>query len=982
MSGILSGTPDERTPPRTFAHVKAAEDEAIRLARADQLTREARKKGHPPSAHAEGAIEPGHVGLALSGGGIRSATFCLGVIQALARARKLTAIDYLSTVSGGGYIGGWLSAWVYRKGLDRVQNTLARPAQPGVFVEAPEIAWLRRYSNYLAPRLGLLSADSMTLVTTWVRNVLLNLVVVISLLAIVVLLPRLLLEPAMVGIATRREEMSYTAAWFGFFLFPLAISFNLMRSMRGGRDAQATWMNTTGGVFTVVLIPGMLTTVLASIALFNPGPAGGVDALSLAAGASVLLALAGLVWVPRQLWQSEGRVRPVLSQAGIFALAYAGALVAGLALLELFTRIVVPTSYGEVEQAANLLTFGPPALLITFGVSGSVIVGLVGRVYEERTREWWGRMNAWFVTLGITWLALFVLSFYVPALLRWAQAHSESWAAGLAGAGWLGSLATSLLVPRPDAKQSWWHRLGAKGIELAALVAAAGFFVAVAAAVWFTLSALADVRPTAPKPVAQHSTMAFTLKADEKHAQVAYSAASTSAAPLRDYVTASFVDQTTVVRHSLALGGVRLDTTLAVTLGCALLFGVFGWRVDVNKFSLHDLYKNRLIRCYLGASRQEHRRAHPFTGFDEHDDLALDKLRHSGVRDEGPRGAGDVPARPLHLINAALNLTHGDNLAWQERKAASFTMSAYHCGYTLGPSTGDARGSRAIHPDAPPGEGYRPSNEWASHDGGDRKFSLGMAMATSGAALSSNRGRGTTAALAFLTTVFNVRLGRWSPNPRARRWRESGPRFAPACLILELFGYSNEARSHVHLSDGGHFDNTGVYELVRRRCRTIILVDAAADPGRGLGDLANLVRKCRIDLGADVHLPLEGFQSPANSSSHSAGYAYGHIDYNDGSPQADFIVIKPTLLALKSLSADVFSYGKRHANFPQQPTADQFFDESQFESYRALGESIGELCLNDAACPAIPALPLQGPLVPRSARAAPPRGEPQEEEDG
>lgn len=946
------GMTDDRTPPRTFAHVQAEESDAIRQGR------------EALSLRADGGL----VGLALSGGGIRSATFCLGVIQALARAKRLTAVDYLSTVSGGGYIGGWLSAWIYRKGLDRVQNTLSRPARPGVFVEAPEIAWLRRYSNYLAPRLGLLSADSMTLVATWTRNVLLNLVVVVSLIALLVLLPRLLVEPAMFALVHRRVEVGYAALWFAFFLFPVAISFNLMRSARRARDPAPNWMNTTGGVFAAVLIPGMVTTVLASVALFNTGTGGGFDALGLAAGASLLLALAGVLWVPWSLWHAAGTIgealRKTAAEACIFALAYAGALAAGLALLRLFTQVVLPTAPGEVERAANLLTFGPPALLITFGVSGSVLVGLVGRAYEERTREWWGRMNAWFVTLGLAWLALFLLSFYVPPVLRWAQAHSGDWAAGLAGAGWLGTLLTTLLAPKPDAQASAWSRWAIKGLDLLATFAMAGFFVAVAAGVWFSLEALADVKPASPVPAAHHAEVELSVKADERRTKLSYAGSNRSPAPLEDFVTASFADQTAVVHSTLTIGGFQLDTTVALTFGGLLLFGLFGWRVDVNKFSLHDVYKNRLIRCYLGATRQEFRRAHPFTGFDEDDDLALDKLQKSGVRRTG-RGETEperepvrpVPVRPVHLLNAALNLTQGDNLAWQERKAASFTMSPYYCGYTLGPSTGDARHSRAICDDAPPGEGYRDASEWASLDGLNRRFSLGMAIATSGAALSSNRGRGTTAALAFLTTVFNVRLGRWSPNPRAKRWRVSGPRFAPVCLLLELFGYSNEARTYVHLSDGGHFDNTGVYELVRRRCRTIVLVDAAADPDRRLDDLANLARKCRVDFGADIHLPLEGFQSGAQAGAGCSGFAFGQIDYHDGSAPAALVVIKPTRLALKQLAVDVFSYGQRHASFPQQPTADQFFDESQFESYRALGESIAEDCLKNVACPPAVAWP-------------------------
>lgn len=914
MPSIRGAAPvdDDETPPRTFEHAKGEEAEAIR-------------QGRVAASVGDGPL----IGLALSGGGIRSATFCLGVIQALARAKKLTAIDYLSTVSGGGYIGGWLTAWIHRKGLDRVQNTLSRPRSEQ-FVEAPEIAWLRRYSNYLAPNLGLLSADSMTLVATWTRNVLLNLVVVVSMIALLLLLPRLLLEPVMSLVAKRRAEVGYAAVWCAFFLFPLAISFNLMLAARRKRGAAPNWWSTTGGVFAAVLIPGMITTVLASIAIFSVSSDKGYDAIGLAIGAGILLVVAGLLWVPWSIGHNNGQLGVVLKEAAIFGLAYAGALVTGLALLRLFARIVVPTSHCEVEGAANLLTFGPPALLVTFGVSGSVIVGLVGRVYEERTREWWGRMNAWFVALGLAWLALFLLSFYVPAVLRWAQAHSDSWAAGLAGAGWLGTLITTLLAPKPDAKASAWSRWAVKGLDLLATVAVAGFFVAVAAGVWLSLAALSDVPRASPASGYGHV-----------------------AAPLIDFVTASFVEQAGVVAASVPiLEQLRLDMTWTLAFACLALFVLFGFRVDVNKFSLHDLYKNRLIRCYLGASCQESRRAHPFTGFDEKDDVGLVDLQESGV--EVRKGeARNPPVRPVHLLNAALNLTQGDNLAWQERKAASFSMSPYYCGYSLGPSTGDARRSRAISPDAPPGEGYRPSSGWASQDGGDRRFTLGMAIATSGAALSSNRGRGTTAALAFLTTVFNVRLGRWSPNPRARgqAWRVSGPRFAPWSLILELFGYSNEARTHVHLSDGGHFDNTGVYELVRRRCNIVVLVDAAADPERSLDDLANLVRKCRVDFGADIRLPLEAFQSSAAVGGSIAGHAFGKIYYSGRDQAADLVVIKPTVLALKSLEVDVFSYGKRHASFPQQPTADQFFDESQFESYRTLGERIAEDCLKDGGCP-------------------------------
>src|SRR6185295_14643563 len=100
--------------------------------------------------------------LCISGGGIRSATFGLGILQGLARCGLLEKFHYLSTVSGGGYIGGWLSAWIHNSegGLPEVVRQLAEPRtdlRPNP--EPKEIQNLRSYSNYLSPRIGLLSAD-------------------------------------------------------------------------------------------------------------------------------------------------------------------------------------------------------------------------------------------------------------------------------------------------------------------------------------------------------------------------------------------------------------------------------------------------------------------------------------------------------------------------------------------------------------------------------------------------------------------------------------------------------------------------------------------------------------------------------------------------------------------------------------------------------------------------------------------------------
>ena len=133
--------------------------------------------------------------LAISGGGIRSATFALGVMQGLARTHILEKFDYVSTVSGGGYIGSWLSSWVRRNpfGIRGVAAQLSAPPSDPLISEPTPVQHLRAFSNYLTPRLGALSADTWSLVATYVRNLLLNWIVLIPLLAGVLAVPRYIL---------------------------------------------------------------------------------------------------------------------------------------------------------------------------------------------------------------------------------------------------------------------------------------------------------------------------------------------------------------------------------------------------------------------------------------------------------------------------------------------------------------------------------------------------------------------------------------------------------------------------------------------------------------------------------------------------------------------------------------------------------------------------------------------------------------------
>jgi hypothetical protein len=910
-------------------------------------------------------------GLALSGGGIRSATFSLGVLQALAERRKLASLDYLSTVSGGGYIGSFLSAWIHRhdKHLQGVEDALAGRGLPAGEHEAKEVTWLRQYSNYLAPKLGMLSADSMTLVATWLRNVFLNLIVLVSMFVLAFLSVRLTIEPAWAGVKSDGRVVEYIAGAIGLVVFPLVFVWHLIFHQQPLGDRRYPWTAATKVILPSVLVPGMIAALLTSLSLFSSHSSFLERWGKFTGAAAVEVGIVFVLWVlmmAYRAWQVRAETsgattatlrpkissicRTLFSDAAISLFAGVVGFGVSAAVLVALRGFLLLSDVPPVRQSAHILTFGPPALLIGFGISGSVFVGIIGRAYFERSREWWSRLNAWFISVGFIWFALFWLTFYAVPMTDWALANSNGWLKAIAGTGWLGSLVASLLIPKPGSPKTIYAVLGVKLLDLAATVVVVGFLLGVA---YGTTAMLEATLPSLTQASSSNNPL---------------HSAGPARLSLGDSLRRSFDAQEHIHHYQLTvplsvlapLVGLTLhDVTVPLVGGAALtallIFGIFGWRVDVNKFSLHNLYKNRLIRCYLGASRIDQRRAQPFTGFDEEDDVDLTELVNA------PGTAKSVGRRPLHLVNTTLNLTQGTNLAWQQRKAASFTFSPLYCGFSLAPNAGDAQQLPGKHNANDKTEGYRPTSLYGSEGDERKRISLGSAMATSGAAVSPNMGQASTAARAFVLTLFNLRIGRWSANPMQSGYRNAGPTFGVACLLQELLGFSDEKRKYVYLSDGGHFENTGVYELVRRKCKTIIAVDAGGDYDRSYEDLAELVRKCRVDLGADIRIDLSKLGVDREANKDCPGFHEGTIHYPAGAIMPAFVgklvVIKPTRLPLEKLGADLYSYARKQERFPQQSTADQFFDESQFESYRALGKDITLAWLDDEAG-RLPAKPL------------------------
>jgi hypothetical protein len=532
------------------------------------------------------------------------------------------------------------------------------------------------------------------------------------------------------------------------------------------------------------------------------------------------------------------------------------------------------------------MTFGVPWVLVSQLAAEMVFVGLVSYESEsDSDREWLGRSAGWEMAAAIAWMLLAALSIALGYYIQESYHQLGTYFASLGG---VTGIATALIGKSSKTSASDAEEQTTTSQILNYALAIAGpVFVAI----------LIVLLSIALDQLLLRTSFVTALDAKSIHAQS--------------------------IPHILlwlAIGGI-----VAGAIGT-----IASKNVNINRFSLHAVYRNRLVRCYLGASRQKRNPDH-FTGFDERDNPCAHTLWPPKPTAAGPNTFG-----LFHLVNIALNVVETKRLAWQERKAEPFTVSPLHCGSA--------------------DKGFRISREY----GGQGGLTLGTAMAISGAAVSPNMGYHSSPSITLLLALFNVRLGWWLGNPGTQgeqSYQTEGPSFAINPLIEEAFGQTTDNRPYVYLSDGGHFENLGLYEMVRRRCRFIVVVDAGCDPDFAFEDLGNAVRKIYIDLG--IRVRFDQLQSIKNRP--SAGideerrkipyYTIGLIDYKDadgaeeGCEDGIILYIKPAYHGTEG--AGIVSYATAHKTFPHETTTDQWFTESQFESYRSLGLEITNTILQN-----------------------------------
>lgn len=1160
---------DPARPPCDASKVIAAELEAIQKRRAHVYEF---KKSEKSTTDKEGvesgpndadslltaarkrSLEEHTLGVAFSGGGIRSGTYAVGFLQGISRLGLLRRIDYLSTVSGGGYAGAWLAAWLKREGdpenvekqlsvsrvkqaeADRAFLRLRKSANPApdsngaatgpsspahkegsrasqVVDEEPEpVFHLRQYSSYLFPRFGVLTADTWTVIAIWSRNIAINLMMLFPLAMMVVLAARIIVwlygfvspryiagdhsgelipsryyddlpvallllglgllfrafnwNAGVLGEFRQRPEPSRgprpRKGWFSRFRGPASRDAVAAGNSadEGPRDWQGQpWIraaNLTGGAhwfqrMTVVAVVFLTVSVRAGLwrlGSATEGIAGGQrplftdlsNWLTRRGGGPVAYALRGvldyivthlgLLSLPSFVIQAAGFGAIISIGARIanrgnhtwnlkdpvtgktYGSRYvSSAFVAGatggvlLVLLEALIRSL--NDGGRAELAATIV---PPLGLLIIVAAIVVEVALLGRMITEAEREWWARIAALLLIAAISWLGAMATILYVPALYLYAGA----WARLALTSGWLAATAASVVAGR-SAGPTPTGADGGRGVRVLAAFGPPTFLVGLLGLVSLLVAYLVNTPPMV--------------------------------------IPASGEEGLGVANYFRGVNETTIWILISWFVFMYLLFDLGQRSVDVNLFSLHAMYANRLARCYLGASRpksrwigrwggphdptagggapslspclvpsegasgaegkeklrekirklgeeadaitrkveetrvqpanspaslenqrvdwiaknrelrdattalvrllnveleslgpdspkraeveherdkcrtalagyeigQQARDENPLTGFDPRDDIPLFDLQIGGVPAYGRTYWG-----PQLLLNAELNLISGGELAWRDRKGESFVMTPQFCG------------SKSL--------GYASVGVKSSEN-----LTLGRAMTISGAAIDPNMSYMQTSALTAFLTIFNARLGYWMQSPRTVQWDAHGPNFGDR-LLGELLGRTDEKGEFVHLSDGGHFENLGLYELIRRRCRYIVAVDAGEDANASNDNLGILVRLARIDFGIRVELDTRPLEAQGPDKLSRTHVVIGRVHYEDvDSGQVPGILVYIKISMTGDEPSDLQRYAKADPRFPHQPTDfRQSFDEEQFECYRALGEHIAMDVFADA----------------------------------
>jgi hypothetical protein len=855
-------------------------------------------------------------GLALSGGGIRSATFSLGVTQALAQSkapspagyRSLARFDYLSTVSGGGYIGSFIVSLFMKNRLKADSNeTQAAANASSVLQTNPplrlrhaaeqkdasaaekfSLSWLRENGRYLTPN-G--AGDVFFAATVGIRNF-----CAVHYVIATVLFTAFLLSQAIQTTLVSEWGQALKAALSAQFFPPSSSAATCDSVVKLAVDAAASVKA------SVVTDPKCATSIASALWL----SLWWVPAFMVMMFVTVPVALA--FWIVHPARGGSTSDKPRMFSEG--AWGYVALIVALKVLTFWFFTFVFTSDFTDLRRvdfsAWTALTFA--------------------------------------VVVPIVWcfIALVVHAIAVKVVCAAASASSATDAAS---------------ISQERRRLSLWLE---NALLFTLLLSALAALETVAQTAFLYVT-------SAAQPALVITTTAYGALAWFTHKLVVFFNEKTESGFLRKLPMSSILNVLGIVVALLLACfwaylavGVRCNDTscgtpaalpllwwlVAFTAFAAVLSGLFPGFVNLS--SWHAFYSSRLRRAYLGATNRAR--------FGEHSRSVVETHMNDEPNTADYRAASGAP---IHLINVCVNQTMGagGQLVQRDRKGKNLCVGPF--GYTI---------DDTFYTFAPRG-----SSADASTD-----LSISEWVGVSGAAFSTGLGRATSLGSSLLLGFANVRLGRWWPSYASaelrtktsnavKLWR--GVLKSQKYLFRELTArFPGSDREWLYLSDGGHFENTALYELLRpeRGIRFMVVCDNGCDTKYEFDDLANAIRLARIDHGVEVVVDTTALNDPILSPYLATPTELREALTTEAQPgkrsnrcavllkatHADWpndvthiLLIKPRLIA--ALPEDVLQYAQTHPDFPQQTTADQFFDEAQWESYRKLGLSIGNTLFGD-----------------------------------
>lgn len=786
-------------------------------------------------------------GLALSGGGIRSATFCFGLLHAFAAQRLLLRFDLLSTVSGGGYIGSMLGRLFHRARTPA--DTLAIADAMARGNDSWFAWWLRANGRYLVPQ-GL--KDSFFALAVYIRN-LLGIHLELGLVGLV--FGALLAATDLLG--WKAADLNATHWWY---------------ALEWAREWLA-WVPTL-----YLLLPVM---------------------------AAVALSMCWSFWtIP---WQSE---HPWALAVVVGLCIVASAICGGFPELVVAARNRGPLLFDALVAIVAVWVVGMIAAAIAIAVARVDAAKARAKSHQPGDpmgEEQDGARNHVTKLLsalfrGMAWI---VLAGALDRAAWWLAFEHASWE----NTGYALAIVAAILRVVLSPVSGIRHAAGGSK-TLITLLGWAGRALTFCLFVWW----VAIVHRAASSAIFLASGVSFPA----------------AIVPL----------------------------TVIAVIALVYMLGTGTDMRFLNLSSLHGFYRARLVRSYLGSVNPwrflegdetvselgaaqslprspEDRHMKQIDEVDPRDDLPLHLY-------EPHRNGG-----PVHLLNVCLNET-------TDPRGGLFNR--------------DRRGRvLTVGPEALMRVGRRDWQKVPAQRG--ENLTLGSWMAISGAAVSPGLGSMTRGGISALAMFAGARLGYWwdsrSLDPAQSNWRP--PLSKVIGVVRETFGiFGGPNARDWYLTDGGHFENTGAYALLSERTRVIVVADCGADPQYGFHDLENLVRKARIDLQADIEFlkPKVKSAGPAfdgaralaarfgslndlASNTSDACFALASIAYGDredavraGPSTGYLILVKPNLCS--GLPVDLFNFKADNPEFPQQSTADQFFDEAQWESYFQLGNALGQ----------------------------------------